>query len=52
MKEAFSDVIEVRLVSGRDGLEVLQNQKALSFAEQSWMDLHGESQLSVKFLSP
>uniref|UniRef100_A0A3Q4B3U5 Uncharacterized protein n=1 Tax=Mola mola TaxID=94237 RepID=A0A3Q4B3U5_MOLML len=50
MKEAFSDVIEVRLVSGRDGLEVLQNQKALSFAEQSWMDLHGESQLSVKFL--
>ncbi|KAM8828870.1 sushi domain-containing protein 2 isoform 2-T2 [Spinachia spinachia] len=41
MKEASSDVIEVRLVSGRYGLEVLQNQQTLSFAEQSWMDLHG-----------
>lgn len=41
MKEARSDVIEVRLVSGHNGLEVLQNQKTLSFTEQSWMDLHG-----------
>uniref|UniRef100_A0A3Q3JPF9 Sushi domain containing 2 n=1 Tax=Monopterus albus TaxID=43700 RepID=A0A3Q3JPF9_MONAL len=41
MKEASSDVIEVRLVSGHHGLEVLQNQKTLSFTEQSWMDLHG-----------
>ncbi|KAM8742988.1 sushi domain-containing protein 2-like [Acanthopagrus schlegelii] len=40
MKEANSDVIEVRL-SGHTGLEVLQNQKTLSFTEQSWMDLHG-----------
>lgn len=42
MKEANSDVIEVRL-SGHIGLEVLQNQKTLSFTEQSWMDLHGET---------
>ncbi|XP_051269108.1 sushi domain-containing protein 2-like [Dicentrarchus labrax] len=41
MKEAYSDVIEVRQVSGHNGLEVLQNQKTLSFTEQSWMDLHG-----------
>ncbi|XP_068562215.1 sushi domain-containing protein 2-like [Cebidichthys violaceus] len=41
MRESPSDVIEVRLVSGHNGLEVLQNQKTLSFAEQSWMDLHG-----------
>lgn len=43
MKEANSDVIEVRLVGSHNGLEVLQNQKTLSFTEQSWMDLHGES---------
>lgn len=43
MKETTSDVIEVRLVSGHTGLEVLQNQKTLSFSEQSWMDLHGET---------
>lgn len=42
MKEASSDIIEVRLVSGHNGLEMLQNQKTLSFTEQSWMDLHGE----------
>uniref|UniRef100_A0A4W6CR95 Sushi domain containing 2 n=1 Tax=Lates calcarifer TaxID=8187 RepID=A0A4W6CR95_LATCA len=41
MKEASSDVIEVRLVSGHNGLEVLQNQKTLSFTEQTWMDLYG-----------
>lgn len=43
MREVASDVIEVRLVSGHDGLEVLQNQKTLSFTEQSWMDLEGET---------
>ncbi|XP_030004249.1 sushi domain-containing protein 2 [Sphaeramia orbicularis] len=41
MQEASSDVIEVRLVGGNDHLEVLQNQKRLSFTEQSWMDLKG-----------
>uniref|UniRef100_A0A3Q3FWL0 Sushi domain containing 2 n=1 Tax=Labrus bergylta TaxID=56723 RepID=A0A3Q3FWL0_9LABR len=41
MREADSDVIEVRLVAGHKGLEVLQNQKTLPFTEQSWMDLHG-----------
>nr|XP_046231714.1 sushi domain-containing protein 2-like [Scatophagus argus] len=41
MQEKDSDVIEVRLLSGHSGLEVLQNQKTLSFTEQSWMDLHG-----------
>lgn len=43
MKEASSDVVEVRLVSGQNGLEVLRNQKTLSFTEQSWMDLQGET---------
>lgn len=47
MREASSDVIEVRLVSGHNDLEVLQNQKVLSFTEQSWMDLHGEIHLSA-----
>lgn len=42
MKENQSDIIEVRLANLSHGLEVLQNQKILSFAEQSWMDLHGE----------
>nr|XP_040054046.1 sushi domain-containing protein 2 [Gasterosteus aculeatus aculeatus] len=46
MKETSSDVVEVRLVSGHSGLEVLQNQKTLSFAEQSWMDLQGVSVFS------
>ncbi|XP_075946246.1 sushi domain-containing protein 2-like [Anarhichas minor] len=41
MRETPSDIIEVRLVSGHNGLEVLQNQKTLSFSEQHWMDLHG-----------
>lgn len=41
MKEASSDVIEVRVVSGQNSLEVLQNQKTLSFSEQSWVDLQG-----------
>ncbi|XP_072228345.1 sushi domain-containing protein 2-like [Leuresthes tenuis] len=41
MREASSDIVEVRLDSGHDRLEVLHNEKVLSFAEQSWMDLHG-----------
>ncbi|KAF7217070.1 sushi domain-containing protein 2 isoform X1 [Nothobranchius furzeri] len=41
MRESSSDVIEVRLVSGHDGLEVLRNQQTLIFTEQTWMDLHG-----------
>ncbi|KAL4004587.1 protocadherin gamma subfamily A [Sarotherodon galilaeus] len=41
MREASSDIIEVRLVSGNSGLEVLLNQKTLSFTEQTWMDLNG-----------
>uniref|UniRef100_A0A8C5D8K2 Sushi domain containing 2 n=1 Tax=Gouania willdenowi TaxID=441366 RepID=A0A8C5D8K2_GOUWI len=41
MREASSDVIEVRLDRSRGGLEVLQNQKVLPFSEQSWMDLNG-----------
>ncbi|XP_029024036.2 sushi domain-containing protein 2-like isoform X2 [Betta splendens] len=44
MKEASSDVVEVRL--GPNGLEVLRDQKGLSFAEQSWMDLQGVSVFS------
>ncbi len=43
MKEGDSDVVEVRLGSGDSGLEVLRNQKTLSFTEQSWMDLQGET---------
>lgn len=43
MREGSSDVIEVRLVAGAgDRLEVLQNQRSISFSEQSWMDLQGE----------
>ncbi|XP_017265981.1 sushi domain-containing protein 2 isoform X2 [Kryptolebias marmoratus] len=41
MREASSDIVEVRLGGALNGLEVLQNQQTLSFAEQSWMDLHG-----------
>ncbi|XP_049594189.1 sushi domain-containing protein 2 [Syngnathus scovelli] len=41
MREATSDIIEVRLVAGDDNLQVLQNQKRLLFNEQSWMDLDG-----------
>ncbi|KAG7224012.1 hypothetical protein INR49_015269, partial [Caranx melampygus] len=41
MREAASDVVEVRLNGNHSSLQVLQNQKTLSFAEQSWMDLHG-----------
>lgn len=42
MREASSDIVEVRLGHAHNGLEVLQNQQTLSFTEQSWMDLHGE----------
>ncbi|XP_057674434.1 sushi domain-containing protein 2 [Corythoichthys intestinalis] len=41
MREASSDVMEVRLVAGDADLQVLQNQKRLVFTEQSWMDLNG-----------
>lgn len=41
MREASSDIIEVRMVDGDNSLQVLQNQKKLSFSEQSWMDLTG-----------
>ncbi|XP_071766455.2 sushi domain-containing protein 2-like [Centroberyx gerrardi] len=39
MREASSDIIEVRLDSSQNRLEVLRNQKSLSFTEQSWMDM-------------
>lgn len=42
MREASSDVVEVRLDRAHEGLEVLRNQQTLCFSEQSWMDLHGE----------
>uniref|UniRef100_A0A3B3QP37 Sushi domain containing 2 n=1 Tax=Paramormyrops kingsleyae TaxID=1676925 RepID=A0A3B3QP37_9TELE len=41
MQEKTSDIIEVRLASQRDHLQLLRNQQVLSFAEQSWMDLSG-----------
>ncbi|XP_013859200.1 sushi domain-containing protein 2 [Austrofundulus limnaeus] len=41
MREATSDVVEVRLDRAHKSLEVLRNQHTLSFSEQSWMDLHG-----------
>lgn len=50
MREGSSDVIEVRLHSGHKSLEVLQNQKSLSFTEQSWMDLKGEVLICYRFL--
>ncbi|KAK7895287.1 hypothetical protein WMY93_020612 [Mugilogobius chulae] len=40
MREMSSDVIEVRMSSEPNRLEVLQNQQKLSFTEQSWMDLY------------
>lgn len=46
MQEKQSDVIEVRL--GGSGLEVLRNQQALNFGEQSWMDLNGELLISLQ----
>ncbi|XP_056146411.1 sushi domain-containing protein 2-like [Lampris incognitus] len=41
MREGSSDIIEVRLGSSQDYLEVLRNHKTLFFTEQSWMDLKG-----------
>uniref|UniRef100_A0A3P8SW11 Sushi domain containing 2 n=1 Tax=Amphiprion percula TaxID=161767 RepID=A0A3P8SW11_AMPPE len=41
MTDLYSDVIEVRLASGHNSLEVLHNQRTLSFSEQSWMDFRG-----------
>lgn len=42
VQEDNSDVVEVRLAGSPQTLEVLLNQKALSFTEQNWMDLKGE----------
>lgn len=42
VQEGNSDVVEVRLAGSPQALEVLLNQKALSFNEQNWMDLKGE----------
>lgn len=42
MKESSFDTVEVRLASDQSSLEVLRDQKSLSFSEQSWMDLNGE----------
>ncbi|XP_032094420.1 sushi domain-containing protein 2 [Thamnophis elegans] len=41
MREKDSDVIEVRIRENSHELEVLLNQKALNFSEQTWMDLKG-----------
>lgn len=49
MQENQSDVVEVRLAqSPAGGLEVLRNQQALSFSEQSWMDLQGENLFNLQ----
>ncbi|KAG9262035.1 sushi domain-containing protein 2 [Astyanax mexicanus] len=40
-RERDSDVMEVRLTDRLDHLEVLMNQRVLSFSEQSWIDLKG-----------
>lgn len=42
MWEKNSDVVEVRLPGHSHRWEVLLNQKALNFSEQTWMDLKGE----------
>lgn len=42
VQEDKSDVIEVRVADGSQVLEVLLNQKLLSFTEQNWMDLKGK----------
>lgn len=42
VQEGNSDVVEVRLATGKGGLQVLLNQEVLTFAEQSWMDLKGK----------
>ncbi|GAB1295233.1 Sushi domain-containing protein 2 [Apodemus speciosus] len=41
VQEDDSDVVEVRLAGRSQGLEVLLNQRVLSFTEQNWMDLKG-----------
>uniref|UniRef100_A0A8C5SBY1 Sushi domain containing 2 n=1 Tax=Laticauda laticaudata TaxID=8630 RepID=A0A8C5SBY1_LATLA len=41
MRENNSDVVEVRFGEKSQALEVLLNQKALNFSEQTWMDLNG-----------
>ncbi|CAL8248459.1 unnamed protein product [Merluccius merluccius] len=42
MREGSSDVVEGRMAEGQTGhMQVLRNQRAMSFAEQSWVDLQG-----------
>ncbi|XP_063159217.1 sushi domain-containing protein 2 isoform X2 [Candoia aspera] len=41
MQENNSDVVEVRIPENSHELEVLLNQRALNFSEQTWMDLKG-----------
>ncbi|KAM9194369.1 sushi domain-containing protein 2 isoform 2-T2 [Dugong dugon] len=41
VQEGTSDVLEVRLADGARMLQVLLNQRVLSFDEQRWMDLKG-----------
>lgn len=49
MKESSSDIVEVRLASDHNSLEVLRNRKSLSFSEQSWIDLTGDFPPSLTF---
>eukprot|EP00066_Takifugu_rubripes_P013973 XP_011603239.1 PREDICTED: sushi domain-containing protein 2 [Takifugu rubripes] len=46
MKESYFDIVEVRLASDQNSLEVLRDGKSLSFSEQSWIDLNGVSVFS------
>ncbi|KAM6155565.1 sushi domain-containing protein 2 [Rhynchocyon petersi] len=41
VREGNSDTLEVRLASGDGKLQVLLNQRVLSFDEQRWLDLKG-----------
>lgn len=50
MKESLSDIVEVRLASDQNSLEVLRNKKSLSFSEQSWIDLKGDFPPFLTFL--
>ncbi|KAG8147564.1 hypothetical protein E2320_022994 [Naja naja] len=60
MRENNSDVVEVRFGENSHALEVLLNQKALNFSEQTWMDLnagvevsgHGGKALGLTVLLP
>lgn len=47
MREKDSDIIEVRLGDQVDELQVLMNQQVLSFSEQKWIDLKGNTSLFI-----